>query len=163
MAERADILVVASRTASSDALVEHLAARAAGGAARFFLVVPATPGGIAWAADMDSGQDAARRRMQAAVSRWRTAGLPLVDARLGHPDPLAAALDAVNFGRFGEVVVSTLPRHLSAWLKLNLPHRVAHATGLPVTHVEAPRRHRAPGTSRARAPRPLRRASRARG
>jgi hypothetical protein len=44
--------------------------------------------------------------------------------------------DAVNFKDFDEIVVSTLPRHVSKWLKLDLPHRVGRATGKPVTHVE---------------------------
>ena len=35
------------------------------------------------------------------------------------------------------MVVSTLPTHLSRWLKLDLPRRVERATGLPVQHVEA--------------------------
>ena len=34
-------------------------------------------------------------------------------------------------------IVSTLPSHLSRWLRLDLPHRVERATGLPVTHVVA--------------------------
>jgi len=33
--------------------------------------------------------------------------------------------------------VSTLPGGISKWLKLDLPHRVERATGLPVTHVTA--------------------------
>jgi hypothetical protein len=142
MSRQSSILVVATRTAASDFLVEALKERARREDLSFSLVVPATPGGIAWAADMDSGDATARRRMDAAVSSYLAAGLRLRNARVGHPDPLAAALDAVHFGRFAEVVVSTPPLHLSAWLRLSLPRRVAHATGLPVTHVEVPRRRR---------------------
>jgi len=140
MSRQSSILVVANRTAASDFLVEALKERARREDVGFSLVVPATPGGVAWAADMDSGGAAARRRMDVAVRSYLGAGLPLRDARVGHPDPLAAALDAVHFGDFAEIVVSTLPLHMSAWLRLSLPHRVAHATGLPVTHVEVPRR-----------------------
>jgi hypothetical protein len=35
------------------------------------------------------------------------------------------------------MIVSTLNKHVSKWLKLDLPSKAAHATGLPVTHVEA--------------------------
>jgi hypothetical protein len=45
--------------------------------------------------------------------------------------------DAVNFESFDEVIVSTLPKHLSKWLKLDLPSRVGRVTGLPTTHVSA--------------------------
>ena len=140
MSRQSSILVVASRTATSDFLVGALAERAGREDISFSLVVPATRAGVAWAADMDSGGATARRRVDAAVVSYLAAGLRLADARVGHPDPLAAALDAVHFGDFAEIVVSTLPLHLSAWLRLSLPHRVAHATGLPVTHVEVPRR-----------------------
>lgn len=150
MSRQSSILVVANRTAASDFLVEALRERARREDLSFSLVVPATPVGIAWAADMDSGEVSARRKMDAAVWSYQAAGLRLRDARVGHPDPLAAALDAVHFGRFAEIVVSTLPRHLSGWLRLSLPHRVAHATGLPVTHVEVPRRERAVHARRTR-------------
>ena len=128
MPERPSILVVANRSAGSEPLVEVLAERAAREDVCFTLVVPATPAGIAWAADMDSGEDAARRRLEAAVSRYRAAGLPLRDARVGHPDPLAATLDAVHFEPFAEIVVSTPPHHLCAWLRISLsaPGRACH-------------------------------------
>jgi hypothetical protein len=139
MSERSNVLVVAGRTAASGFLVEALKERAKREDLAFSLVVPATPGGIAWAADMDCGGAQARGRVDAAVASYRAAGLRLRDARVGHPDPLAATLDAVHFSDFAEIVVSTLPLHLSAWLRLSLPHRVAHATGLAVTHIEVPR------------------------
>ena len=33
------------------------------------------------------------------------------------------------------MIVSTLPTHLSKWLRVDLPQQGGHATGLPVTHV----------------------------
>src|SRR5438094_779094 len=65
----------------------------------------------------------------------RAAVLDVASARLGDPDPLAAVMDAIHFDTYDEVVVSTMPRHVSRWLRLSLPHRVGAATGLPVTHV----------------------------
>jgi hypothetical protein len=56
---------------------------------------------------------------------------------VGDPDALAAVQDACNFTSYDEIIVSTLPLHVSKWLKLDLPHKVEHASGLPVTHVEA--------------------------
>ena len=43
----------------------------------------------------------------------------------------------MNFKDFDEIIVSTLPKRTSRWLKLDLPHRVERACGKPVTHVEA--------------------------
>ena len=137
--ETKKVLVIANRTADSDELLAALADRAARGPARFALVVPATPHGLAWAADMSAGVPEARSQMRAAERRLRGSGLAVADVRLGSPDPLAAALDAVNFERFDEVIVCTLPRRLSRWLHLCLPHRIARVTGLPVEHVVAHR------------------------
>jgi hypothetical protein len=88
---------------------------------------------------MSSGAAEAARQLRAAEARLRSAGLELGGVRLGSPDPLAAVLDAVNFARYDEVIVCTLPRRVSRWLRLCLPYRVERATGLPVVHVVAHR------------------------
>lgn len=130
------VLVVANRTAESDELLDALKQRAEDGPASFTLLVPATPHGVAWAADMHSGSGEAEEHMRRAVERIRAAGLE-VDGRVGDPDPIAAVEDAVNAESYDAAIVSTLPTHLSKWLKLDLPHRVERVTGLPVTHVVA--------------------------
>lgn len=135
MEEHAHVLVVANRTAESEELRLALAERARAGPVRFTLLVPATAHGVAWAADMHSGGDEAGAHMEAAVSRLRAEGLD-VTGQLGDPDPSAAVQDVVNTGAtFAEIIVSTLPTHLSRWLKMDLPHRVERITGLPVRHV----------------------------
>jgi hypothetical protein len=135
MADRAEVLVVANRTAGSPELLEALKERAERGPVKFHLLVPATPHGAAWMADMHSGGSEAEEHVKAAVERLRDAGLEVDDGKVGDPDPVAAVEDAVNFRKFDEIVVVTLPKHLSKWLKVDLPHRVEHATGLPVQHV----------------------------
>ena len=133
--DSAHVLIVATRTAACDDLLHALTRRAAASPARFSLLVPATPYGWAWLADMHSGGVAAQRYLDAAVARYRTAGLELAASWVGDPDPLAAVMDATHAGSYDEVVVCTLPRHLSRWLRLSLPHRVGAVTGLPVSHV----------------------------
>jgi hypothetical protein len=137
MAEKASVLVMANRTAESPELLEALKERAAQGDAEFTLVIPSTPHGISWAADMSAGEGEAEHHKTAFLDELRGEGLDVKDARVGDPDPLAAAQDAVNFGDFDEVIVSTLPLKLSKWLKLDMPSKVRAATGLPVTHVVA--------------------------
>jgi len=137
MADRAEVLVVANRTAGSAELLEALKARAAQGPVKFHLLVPSTPHGVTWAADMHAGGEEAEAHVRAAVGRLRTEGLEVDDGKVGDPDPVAAVEDAVNFKEFDEIIVSTLPVHLSKWLKVDLPHRVERATGKPVTHVIA--------------------------
>lgn len=134
--DRASVLVVANRTAASDELLEALVERVERGPAEFFLVVPATPRGASWITDMNSGAVAAEDSLSRALERWQDVGLECM-GQIGDPDPLAAASDAANAGKFDEAIVSTLPKHLSKWLHLDLPHKIAHATGLEVRHVEA--------------------------
>lgn len=137
MGPKTQVLVVANRTAESDELIGALCERAERDDVRFTLLVPATPHGVAWAADMHSGSEEAEAHMNRAIDRLRALGLD-VDGSIGDPDPVAAVQDLVNAGNhFDEVVVSTLPVHLSRWLKLDLPHRVERSLGLPVRHVEA--------------------------
>jgi hypothetical protein len=137
MADRAEVLVVANRTAGSPELLEALKERAAEGPVKFHLLVPSTPHGVSWAADMHSGGSEAEAHVRAAVEQLRAEGLEVDEGKVGDPDPVAAVEDAVNFKEFDEIIVSTLPKHLSKWLRVDLPHRVEHATGKPVTHVVA--------------------------
>jgi hypothetical protein len=133
----AQILVVANQTAESDELLGALKARSDEGPCEFTLLIPATPHGVSWAADMFAGGEEAEEHRNAMVERLRSIGLPIKEAKVGDPDALAAVQDACNFASYDEVIVSTLPLHVSKWLKVDLPHKVEHATGLPVRHVEA--------------------------
>lgn len=134
--QKASVLVVANRTAGSDELLEALRERAAQGPVKFHLIVPSTGRGVSRVADPDSGVEAAEHDLEGALDRLRGAGLE-IDGQIGDPDPIAAVQDAANAGSYDEVVVSTLHKHVSRWLKVDLPRKAAHATGLPVKHVEA--------------------------
>jgi hypothetical protein len=130
----ANVLVVANRTAECEELQQALKERAEkGDDVKFTLVVPSAHG-LAKAAGADAGIPEAQGHVDKAVENLREAGLE-VEGRLGDPDPVAAVADAANAESFDEVIVSTLPTHLSKWLHLDLPRKAAHATGLPVTHV----------------------------
>jgi hypothetical protein len=130
----ANVLVVANRTAESEELQQALTDRAAkGDSPKFTLIVPSAHG-LAKAANPDEEIPEAQSHVDNAVAKFREAGLD-VEGRLGDPDPVAAVQDAHNMGNYDEVIVSTLPTHLSKWLRVDLPRKAAHATGLPVTHV----------------------------
>jgi hypothetical protein len=129
------VLVVANQTADSDELIDVLRTRARQGAARFTLLVPASPPGVTWDPDMHSRSEEAGGQMQRALERMRAAGLD-VEGRLGAPDPVAAVEGVAGQGeRFDEAIVSTWPVPMSFWVKLDLPRRVEQATGLSVRHV----------------------------
>ena len=105
----AKVLVVANRTAESPELLEALRRRAQQGEVAFTLLVPATPHGVAWVADMHSGGSDAESHMLATVERLRAEGLEVIAGKVGDPDPVAAVQDEVNFESYDEIVVSTLP------------------------------------------------------
>lgn len=136
--DAARVLVVANRTAGSEELLAALRERAGRGPVKFHLLVPASPHGVSWMTDMNSGGEAAEHDLEGALARFRANGLE-VDGSVGDPDPVAAVQDAANTGDYDEVIVSTLPAHVSKWLHLDLPSRAAHATGLPVEHVACSR------------------------
>jgi hypothetical protein len=135
MSVEARVLVVANRTAESPELLDALRTRTMQGPCRFTLLVPSTPHGITWAADMHGGGDEAEDHRAAFLAELREEGLNVKDAKVGDPDPLAAIQDECNFSDYDELIVSTLPLRLSKWLKVDLPRKAEAATGLPVTHV----------------------------
>ena len=122
MAWEFSLLVVANVTAGSDELLETLGERAAQGACRFTLVMPA------------SGAEA-RVRLDQALERMRAAGLDNVEGRVGNPDPVVAVMDLWDPMKFDEIIVSTLPTGSSRWVGLDLPHRLEKLTSVPVRHV----------------------------
>ena len=135
MSAEARVLVVANRTAESPELLEALRTRTMQGPCQFTLLVPSTPHGIAWAGDMHGGGDEAEEHRKAFVEELRVEGLNVGEAKVGDPDPLAAIQDECNFNDYDELIVWTLPLHVSKWLKVDLPSKARAATGLPVKHV----------------------------
>jgi hypothetical protein len=126
-AEATQTLVIANRTAGGEPLFENLKARAADGRHRFTVVVPQDGGDGRHAAE-------ARERLQALLVRLHQEGIPATGG-IGDPDPFTAVMNALQFYRVDEIVISTLPRMRSRWLRSDLVERVKRATACPVEHV----------------------------
>ena len=126
------VLVVANRTSSTPRLLEEVRRRAKEKPCAFTLLIPDAGGG-----SMRPG--AANR----AAADWTIASaLPLltraarseVDSRIGGPDPFTAVEQAVADGGYDEIIISTLSRKRSVWLRRDLIRRVERL-GLPVTAI----------------------------
>jgi hypothetical protein len=58
-----------------------------------------------------------------------------VEGDLGSSDPMEAVEKVCADRQFDEIIVTTLPRHVSRWLRVGLPHQVERRFGLPVTTI----------------------------
>ena len=126
------VLVVANRTADSDELRAELRDRARRDPIEVTLLAPA-----AWeVSDPHGGAESARRRLRSARAALDSDAIP-VRCVVGDANPEVAVEETWDADRFDEVIVCTLPAHLSRWLHQDLPRRVARITGRPVRHVIA--------------------------
>jgi hypothetical protein len=131
------VLLVAHRTAATEGLLDAVRARAQRGPAVFHLVVPAHPHGLHKVVDPQEGDAGeAEHVLAAALPLLSAAAGSEVTGHVGDHEPLMAIEDAVHRAPYDEILISTLPRRLSRWLRLDLVSK-ARGTGLPVTHVEA--------------------------
>ena len=139
----ARVLVVANRTAATPALLDAVRERAARGPCTFTLLVPNSARGLHRLVDPeDQGRSEAEATLDLAIPLLEDAAGGKVEGMVGDPEPLAAIQDAVNIHGFDEIILSTLPKRVSRWLRLDLPHKAA-GLGLPVTTVTAQGREHA--------------------
>jgi hypothetical protein len=125
-------LAVANRTASGDELLEALKTKAQGQGehdhGRLFLVVVPQEGGDGHASRR------ARTRLKLVLDRIHSAGL-FAAGMIGDPDPYTAIVNALQYFRVDDIVISTFPETKSGWLRADLIDRVRRTTGKPVEHI----------------------------
>jgi hypothetical protein len=121
-------LVLASRTAGGEELLDRLKQKASSDEQRLFIVIVPQPD------KSGSAPQLARARLATMLDRLHSEGL-LGSGMIADPDPYTAAVYALELFRVDDVVISTLPDERSGWMRANLIERVQHMTAVPVEHV----------------------------
>ena len=152
----ARLLLVANKTLDSEELSGYVRERMAkDDTCHFTLLVPATPhegkpgsrvaNEIAHAGSGVRVSDAteraddwehARGRLEYGLSILRTLGAT-VDGEVGDANPAKAITEILKRKNFDEVVLSTLPKGISRWLGLDIPHQIQRRFHIPVTVIQA--------------------------
>ena len=118
------VLVVANRTAATHRLLDEVRRRRRSGPCEFTLLIP------------DVGdRKTADWTLEAALPLLSRAASGPVEGIVGGAEPFASVQDAVRDGRFDEIIVSTLSKKSSKWLRRDLVRKV-EGLGLPVTIVQ---------------------------
>ena len=115
------ILIVANRTAATPVLVDEVGRRARAAPCTFALLIPDAP-----------DRKAADWTLDVAIPLLEREAQVKVRGLVGGPDPFDSVERAVREGDFDEIIVSTLPKKHSKWLRRNLIRQV-EGLGVPVT------------------------------
>jgi hypothetical protein len=117
------VLIVANRTASTPRLIEAVRRRAKASPCEFALLIPDV-----------TDRKAADWTLETAQRLLRPATRGKVEGLVGGADPFESVKGAVHDGDFDEIIISTLPKRVSKWLRRDLIGRV-EGLGLPVTAI----------------------------
>jgi hypothetical protein len=126
----ANVLVIANETVIGEALLDRIRERAKESPASFLIVCPQSD-------PSQSEHPEAERRLRRALTELRASGIE-AHGQIAHPDPYAAAMQAVQDERVDEMIVSTFEEERSGWLRRNLVERLHEDAKVPVEHVVIP-------------------------
>jgi hypothetical protein len=140
-------LVIANQTLGGAELRATLDELTSGGDAAVHVIAPVsrTDGERDWEYPPTerTGPDAAtvarwlaQARLKREMDRLSAAGVDATGEVVDH-DPVERIRESLAAQHYDGVVVATLPRPLSRWLLMDLPHRITRLSSVPVTHLEA--------------------------
>jgi hypothetical protein len=129
-------LIVANRTAATPLLLEEVERRARERPTTFSLLIPNVPAGKHADWPMD----------RAVALLERAAHGPVEGIMRASEDPFESVRQVLQEQKFDEVVISTLSKRTSEWLRRDLPRKV-EKLGVPVTVVSQPTDREATGVT----------------
>jgi len=146
-------LVVANQTLQGAGLRDEISKRIEAGPSSFYVLVPNTraahyltvpvAGGMlpmpsvvdydAPTSDVEASAQA-RQRLEQMVADIAASGVQ-IDGGLGDPNPIEAISALLEEQKFDEIIVATLPRRVSRWLRADVPSKAERRFMLPVTTI----------------------------
>jgi len=133
--ERSRVLVVTNKVSASPAVLEAVRERASAGPAKFFLLVP-NPDHVGFDRNGPAGPLGEEALAQALPLLQEPTGGEVAGRVASSPNAYDDIVEELSTGRYREIILETLPSHVSHWLHVDLPERVAHL-GYPLTTVPA--------------------------
>jgi len=129
------VLVVTNKVSASPAMLDAVRKRALASPAKFFLLVP-NPDHVAFDRDSATSQAGEEVLAQALPLLQEPTGGEVAGRVASSPNAYDDIVKELSTGRYREIILETLPSHVSHWLHVDLPERVAHL-GYPLTTVPA--------------------------
>jgi uncharacterized membrane-anchored protein len=129
------VLVVTNKTDATPALIDAVRDRAAAGPARFFVLVP-NPAHLVFDRNSTDTAEGEKVLEQALPLLEAPAGAEVEGRVAASPNAYDDIVEELARGDYGEIILETVPAHVSHWLHVDLPERVA-GLGYPVKTVAA--------------------------
>ena len=129
------VLVVTNKTNATPAVLEAVRERVEAGPAKFFVLVP-NPDHLPFDRN-SSDTEAGEQVLAQALPLLKGPAGGEVEGRVAtSPNAYDDIVEELSTGRYREIILETLPSHVSHWLHVDLPDRVAHL-GYPLKTVMA--------------------------
>lgn len=118
------VLVVLNKVEATAELLEAVRQRAAKGAARFFVLVP-NPDHLAFDRNSSDTGDGEALLARALPQIQGLAGSSVSGRVANSPNAYDDVVEELESRPYGEIIIETPPSHISHWLHVDLPHRIA--------------------------------------
>jgi hypothetical protein len=131
----ARVLVVANKTAATPALLEAVRERAATGPAEFVMLVP-NPAHLPFDRPSPDRVEGERLLEESLPLLTRAAGAEVEGRVAASPNAFDDIVAELDRSEYSEIILETFPAHVSHWLHVDLPQRLA-GLGYPLTTIPA--------------------------